>query len=155
MSDDFLELFWTLLEDRNVEELKCSVPNSFNWSMLHPKRKTTILLEAVKGFSDDGLQEARNLSLIDWLVRSGASFSQKSGASTFSHALRKASDHDTQINIPYKGHSALSYITALKDAFKGKEIWTREASTLYFRVEDHFSKIVLAKNVSFCFRPSV
>ena len=111
MSSDYLELFWTLLEDRNLEQLRSTVPRHFDWSALHPKRNTTILVEALIGFPE-AEEESRCLGLIEWLVGSGASFSQKSGASTLTYTVRKCTDPSTKIAVPYKGHSALSFIAA-------------------------------------------
>lgn len=130
MSSDYLELFWTLLEDRNLEQLRSTVPRHFDWSALHPKRNTTILVEALIGFPE-AEEESRCLGLIEWLVGSGASFSQKSGASTLTYTVRKSTDPSTKIAVPYKGHSALSFIAAWRQEMKGKEIWKKEA--LYLR----------------------
>lgn len=120
MSSDYLELFWTLLEDRNLEQLRSTVPRHFDWSALHPKRNTTILVEALIGFPE-AEEESRCLGLIEWLVGSGASFSQKSGASTLTYTVRKCTDPSTKIAVPYKGHSALSFIAA----WRQEMIWEK------------------------------
>ena len=121
MSGNYLELFWELLEVKNLEQLRSSVPDDFDWTVLHPTRKTTVLLEALKPFPDDPMKEAHCLNLIEWLVKAGANYSQKSGASNISYLMWKTDDPSTKLSVPYKGHSALSFVAAWRQEFKGKD----------------------------------
>jgi len=137
MSGNYLELFWELLEVKNLEQLRSSVPDNFDWTVLHPTRKTTVLLEALKPFPDDPMKEAHCLNLIEWLVKAGANYSQKSGASNISHSMWKTDNH--KLSVPYKGHSALSFVAAWRQEFKGKDLWECEKRFLV-KVVDAISK---------------
>ena len=95
MSGNYLELFWELLEVKNLEQLRSSVPDDFDWTVLHPTLKTTVLLEALIPFPDDPMKEAHCLNLIEWLVKAGANYSQKSGASTLAYSIWKTDDPST------------------------------------------------------------
>ena len=121
MSGNYLELFWELLEVKNLEQLRSSVPDDFDWTVLHPTLKTTVLLEALIPFPDDPMKEAHCLNLIEWLVKAGANYSQKSGASTLAYSIWKTDDPSTELSVRYKGHSALSFVAAWRQEFKGKD----------------------------------
>eukprot|EP00435_Cladocopium_sp_Y103_P009738 s282_g2.t1 len=127
MSGNYLELFWALLENKDLEQLRSSVPDDFDWSVRHPTRKTTVLIEAFNKFPKDPKQEAHYLNLIEWLVKAGANYSQKSGTSSFCCSRWKTGDEpDQKMEVSYTGHSALSYIAAWNQQFKGKDIWQPE-----------------------------
>ena len=123
MPGDYLELFWTLLEVKNLEQLKRSIPDDFDWSVLHPESKRTILVQAL----DLQHQGQDNLNLIEWLVRAGADFSQKCGSPGWTDNLWKSSDESTKISISSKNHSFLSYISDWSKQFKRNDIWKNES----------------------------
>ena len=124
MSNDYLELFWTLLDLAKYDELRSSIPKNFSWNILHPEYKTTILVRACR-FPADGRTEEDILNTVEWLVKSGASISQKCGNSTTSkYSLWKTNDEaNTKITVEYRGHSVMSYINAWREALQGKPEW--------------------------------
>jgi hypothetical protein len=124
MSNDYLELFWTLLDLAKYDELRSSIPKNFSWNILHPEYKTTILVRACR-FPADGRTEEDILNTVEWLVKSGASISQKCGNSTTSkYSLWKTNDEaNIKITVEYRGHSVMSYINAWREALQGKPEW--------------------------------
>ena len=120
MPGDYLELFWTLLGVRNLEQLKRSIPDDFDWSVLHPINKTTILVEALNLSGED------NLNLIEWLVEKGANFSQKCGRPSGTKSLWGKSK-ERKISVNCENLSFLSYISAWRTEFKGKDEWKQQA----------------------------
>lgn len=123
MSSDYLELFWTLLDLSKYDEVRSSIPKNFSWNILHPQEKTTILVRACR-FPVDGRNEDQILDLLEWLIKSGASISQKCGNSTISSQLWKTNDKaNTTISVDYRGHSLMSYINAWREALHGKPEW--------------------------------
>ena len=122
MPGDYLELFWTLLGVKNLEQLKRSIPDDFDWSVLHPINKNTILIHAL----DLQYQGEDNLNLIEWLVRAGADFSQKCGSPGFTRRLWKSNDESTKISIDSQKHSFLSYISAWREQFERNDVWKKD-----------------------------
>lgn len=122
MPGDYKELFWTLLTARNLEQLKSSIPNDFDWSVLHPAHKNTILVAAL----DLQHQGEDNLNLIEWLVRAGADFSQKCGSPGLTQSLWKSSDESTKISVTSGNHSFLSYISAWRKEFERNDVWKKD-----------------------------
>lgn len=123
MPGDYLELFWSLLRVKNLEQLKRSIPDDFDWRVLHPKNKNTILIHAL----DLQHQGEDNLNLIEWLVRAGADFSQKCGSPGFKFGLWKAGDEkSTKISIDSEKHSFLSYISAWREQFERNDVWKKD-----------------------------
>ena len=131
MSNDAVELFWALLESSKYDQARSNVPKDFNWNVLHPKKKITLLVAACR-FPDDNKEETAILNLIEWLVRSGASLSQKCGNTTYCWTMW--TEDGEEISVDYKGHSLLSYIEAWKLLFfdhKEKiQTWTAELEFL-------------------------
>lgn len=136
MSNDYLELFWTLLDLAKYDELRSSIPKNFSWNILHPEYKTTILVRACR-FPADGRTEEDILNTVEWLVKSGASISQKCGNSTTSkYSLWKTNDEaNTKITVEYRGHSVMSYINAWREALQGKPEWKQQFDFLAKVVE--------------------
>ena len=131
---DGVELFWALLGDRNLEQLKNNIPKGFTWRELHPERNTTILVEALAmGLSPvSPASEEACLDLIEWLVSSGASSSQKGGETPMLQCLMNRNDpSDPSASIPLSRLSALSYIRTWKQALGPSELW--KDNTLYLR----------------------
>ena len=123
MSSDYLELFWSLLDLSKHDELRSTIPRNFSWNILHPVHQTPVLIAACK-LPVVAQEEERILDLIEWLVKSGASISQKSGNSTTSYSLWKTNDKaNTTITVEYRGHSVMSYINAWREALQGKPEW--------------------------------
>eukprot|EP00438_Fugacium_kawagutii_P023735 Skav231424 [mRNA] locus=scaffold330:109031:110044:+ [translate_table: standard] len=122
MSNNYIDLFWALLRTGNFEKLKRTVPRDFNWKVLHPERRTTILVEALASCTWERKQAARELDGIEWLVKSGASYSQRSGDSNEVHTFACLDDEDEDdTEIPIAGQSALSFLLACLEDFWGDE----------------------------------
>ena len=132
---DYLELFWSLLDLSKYDELRSTIPKSFSWNILHPVNKTTVLVAACK-LPVGGAEEEPILNLIEWLVKNGASISQKCGNSTRNYGLWKTNDEaNTKILVEYKGHSVMSYIKAWQDALHLKPEWKQQFDFLTKVVE--------------------
>ena len=135
MSSDYLELFWSLLDLSKHDELRSTIPRNFSWNILHPVHQTPVLIAACK-LPVVAQEEERILDLIEWLVKSGASISQKSGNSTTSYSLWKTNDKaNTTITVEYRGHSVMSYINAWREALQGKPEWKQQFDFLAKVVE--------------------
>ena len=127
MPGDYLELFWTLLGVRNLEQLKRSIPDDFDWSVLHPINKTTILVEALNLQH----QGEDNLNLIEWLVEERCKFFAKVWSALVATNLdsvgSRGSKESTKISVNCENLSFLSYISAWRTEFKGKDEWKQQA----------------------------
>ena len=123
MSSDDLELFWALLERSKYDELKSNIPKNFCWNIFHPVSKITPLVAALQ-FPVFGRNDKEILNIIEFLVRSGASLSQKCGKSDSQYSLWKQRDREnTQITIKYSGHSIMSWIEAWQKQIEGNREW--------------------------------
>eukprot|EP00438_Fugacium_kawagutii_P018415 Skav227172 [mRNA] locus=scaffold1396:33604:34611:+ [translate_table: standard] len=120
MNDGYLDLFWALLDTSSFEQIKSTVPENFDWRVLHPKRKTTILVEAVNALSwspndQDGLDN------LEWLIKQGASCSQPCGRSEYT--CKKSFDQPkVTLEVDYKCISFVGYIQAWLDKFDEKNV---------------------------------
>eukprot|EP00438_Fugacium_kawagutii_P028080 Skav223929 [mRNA] locus=scaffold2593:425766:431664:+ [translate_table: standard] len=130
MSDDCLGLFWALLEMAKFEEIKITVPENFDWSVLHPVRKTTILVEAVRALWSTASRMSisygdamKALDQVDWLIRRGASYSQQGGRTDRAWVKWKLSKPDLKVQVPLSKHSCVSIIQAWKHELSHKEDW--------------------------------
>ena len=127
MSEDSIELFWSLLDWGKYDEARRNIPKSFSFKMLHPTKKLTVLIAAYHApLAPDRKQGESCLELIEWLIRSGASLSQKCGFSTnFArcNVWKKQDEENTKLSVEFKGHSFLSWIDAWKKQFRGKPEW--------------------------------
>eukprot|EP00438_Fugacium_kawagutii_P023786 Skav231615 [mRNA] locus=scaffold1638:23671:24681:+ [translate_table: standard] len=122
MNDGYHDLFWALLEGGNFKEIESTVPENFDWSMLHPARKTTILVEALDALHWD--KDLKQLDKIEWLIRRGASYSQKCGQSTKIRRKWRRSEPDKVLQVAFGGLSCVSYIQAWKKELQeDKEDW--------------------------------
>eukprot|EP00438_Fugacium_kawagutii_P017858 Skav229921 [mRNA] locus=scaffold3709:28622:28915:+ [translate_table: standard] len=73
MDGAYHDLFRALPEAGTLE-MQSTVPENFDWSILSPKNKCTILVEALNGLDWD--KDLKRLDKIEWLIRRGASYSQ-------------------------------------------------------------------------------
>ena len=104
------ELLWVLLADGKLEDIKYLNLEGFDWNSLHPKEKTTLVVEAlVSGFVMGNYQEA--LNKVEWLIRQGASITQKCTGGT-SQLFDKADEEATKISVERKDLSAIAYVHA-------------------------------------------
>lgn len=121
MSELDLDLFWLLLDMGKLEEIRNIVPANFDWSVLHPKHKTTILLMAVLNCDRCSVSKTE-LDNIEWMIRCGASPSQQSGGnSTSCCTVSPYRKPDAGITIPYRGHSCVSFIRAFREEIRSKQ----------------------------------
>eukprot|EP00438_Fugacium_kawagutii_P008257 Skav206530 [mRNA] locus=scaffold504:37345:38347:+ [translate_table: standard] len=127
MSSGYLELFWALLEGSRFDEIKSSIPENFDWSVLHPARKSTILVEAI---SAGQWTDLKSLDNIEWLIRHGASYSQRCGRSELSWTRWQHNKPDLKLRVGSSGHSCVSYIQAWKRELRDKEGWNVERNWL-------------------------
>eukprot|EP00438_Fugacium_kawagutii_P015708 Skav235331 [mRNA] locus=scaffold520:676366:677361:+ [translate_table: standard] len=115
MSNGYLDLFWALLETGKFEEIKSTVPENFDWSVLHPKSKTTILVEALTAAVWSPKCQ-KSLDAIEWLITRGASYSQQCGRSDEHFFFRKVKPE-----VAFKGHSCVSFIQAWRKIFDNNQ----------------------------------
>jgi len=134
MSSDYLELFWTLLDLAKYDELRSTIPKNFSWNTLHPVHKTTVLVAACQ-FPIGNKNGEIILDLIEWLVKSGASISQKCGDTETKRNIWKGDKDNTKISVQYRGHSVVSYINAWREALHGKPEWQHMSDFLIKVVE--------------------
>ena len=115
--DDSSRLFWLLLnQGGSLEDVKGALPAAFSWRELEPVGKRTILVTAIASSVTQGCR-AESLNVIEWLVESGASWSQKCSKTdqflTFS---------DTEVD--YSHSSAVSFIEECLENLAGElEDW--------------------------------
>ena len=93
MSSDEVDLIWSLLKRSNYDQLRVTVPDDFCWNILHPTDETTMLVAACQ-FPTGGRKAESILDIIEWLVMSGASLSQKCAKSNKYHYLSKTNDKE-------------------------------------------------------------
>ena len=117
---DSSKLFWHLLhEEGSVEDLKGAVPAAFSWRELDPLKRT-ILVAAIAA-AVGGKCSSESLEVIEWLVESGASWSQKSGQSARIVSFGRK-------EVPWSNRCAISFIEALLEQLDSK--WEAEIEFL-------------------------
>eukprot|EP00438_Fugacium_kawagutii_P018504 Skav201477 [mRNA] locus=scaffold828:36253:37224:- [translate_table: standard] len=113
------------------KEIKSTVPENFDWHVLHPTKRTTILIEAINSCGDwSESSHLKKLDDIEWLVQRGASYSQQCGGSAHGRSKWKKIKPDERLTVGYDAHSFISYIQAWVKALKGKEEWEVERKFL-------------------------
>eukprot|EP00438_Fugacium_kawagutii_P021958 Skav208054 [mRNA] locus=scaffold1124:149495:150502:- [translate_table: standard] len=121
MDDGYLDIFWALLKMGKFKEIQNTVPEDFDWSVLHPTNKIPILVEALNSL--DWSRDVKQLDNIEWLIRRGASHSQKCAQANACFKIFKKNKPDVKLQVAFGGLSCVSYIEAWMQEFKGKEDW--------------------------------
>ena len=134
MSSGYLELFWTLLELSKFDELRSSIPKNFSWNIVSPEKGKAVLVAACNFPIGDSSNEKKTLDMIEWLIKAGASLSQKCGETEYYCSLRIEDEKDS-LRVDYKGHTIMSYINAWLQEFDNKPEWKREVDFLTRVVE--------------------
>mmetsp|Transcript_78797 Transcript_78797/g.96353 ORF Transcript_78797/g.96353 Transcript_78797/m.96353 type:complete len:335 (-) Transcript_78797:41-1045(-) len=143
MPSDTEELFWALVDQNNVEQLKRIVPSDFNWNILHPRTKFSILVQACE--FPLGRREEEILDMIEWLVKSGASVSQKCGKSSLKRSMcMKGDPQGTKLAVGCSEMSIMSYIEAWKHNFKNNKNW-EDFSNFLKKVVERIARASSAK----------
>ena len=131
---DQAELFWALLDAGEFEDVKKLNLEEFDWTTLHPTEGCTALIScitrAISNAHDKDASE-RAFSAIEWLIRSGASTSQKCPKHTkVCYSIWCTDNKEDKVEINCAGHSAISYVMALRKHIQDKPKWTGQLSYL-------------------------
>ena len=118
------ELFWGLLEDGELEDMKKLKLEDFNWSACNPRSGSTILMAAIESGMTRNHTEA--LKKIEWLVSQGASIPQECQKDTDYSVFWPANENDTKIVVNRKGHTVVTYLLIWRRNLKGKDEWSKQ-----------------------------
>eukprot|EP00913_Durusdinium_trenchii_P035030 g32770.t1 len=125
------ELLWALIDAGDLDGLKKLNPQKIDWSMLHTERGYTLLIAAVNHGTDiyaDQDQGERALKIIEWLISSGASTSQK--CSPKSKYRLSVGSGEKEMEVHYAGHSAVSFVAAWREQLRNKPQHSKRLSFL-------------------------
>ena len=142
MSPERMELFWAFLDLEKFDNaLKC-IDSDFQCHALHPKKHTTLLVEAVaRGMCLPLAEQKQCLELMKALRVRGASWTQTC-KSTHSYSIWMGPDPNTavQYTVDYGSNSALSFTQAWIQQLTDKKDWRQEVSYLHLVLESFIAE---------------
>ena len=131
MSAERMGVFWTFLDTRKFDKaLKC-IASGFQYDVLHPDRRTTLLVEAVGAAMCKLSEEKKSLELIKALRDRGASWTQACQSSRSFEVWKKSDPENTKITLQYSTHTALSFVQAWLLKFHDKQGYETCVSVLH------------------------
>ena len=121
------ELFWALLEGAHpVKDLKKVNMEGFDWSRRGGKTALVMCIEAALEQPKERFLDS--LTSIEWLIRSGASLTQKCTGGSYELFLEGG--EDSALEVACSGHSAISYVQAWQAKLKDLKEWKNEFNFL-------------------------
>ena len=121
LSDQHAELLWALLEEGEFEDMKKLNLEGFDWNSRHPVHGQTLLVVAIRSGMTGKYQEG--LNKIEWLIRQGASLSQKCTGGLSYAVWNIANPEATRITVQCKYLCAVDFVQACRRQSKGIDSW--------------------------------